>query len=341
MTLVRPKKPLLLGGLGTALLILGAAVAVLLLAGVRPGGATHVPNAPAHAVNQYSAKFLCGLITQEADPFKPLAPGTYNTAINIHNPNDFQVTIQKKAVISVPERNGFPFGQPGARVTELLNPDASMEIDCTDVLLLLNGGPGGGGAVPPCGPTSPPPVLWSDFCKGYVVIEAARIVIGPVVSSGVPAQLDVTDILTVKEEDGIWKDYSFNLYCNLPAVQCPQFAYPNNPLLANLRYSTTAPTLVQYPMNMPHRPQIPACYKTPGLACQPYDADAEIRNSLRAYCNGAGGVNCANFGVPQVAVEFLEADYATDSRDVSLDFEFVSPKVVRYNCWPKGSAACP
>jgi len=40
---------------------------------VQSGSATHVVGSPAHAVNQYSAKFLCGPIFGPADPFKPLA----------------------------------------------------------------------------------------------------------------------------------------------------------------------------------------------------------------------------------------------------------------------------
>ena len=335
MTLVRPKKRFLFGGAGALLAL--AAIAILVLTQVQSGSATHVVGSPAHAVNQYSAKFLCGPIFGPADPFSPLAPGMYNTAINIHNPNDFQVTIQKKAVISVPERNGPPFGVPSARETELLDADASMEIDCTDVGLLLNGA-AGGGAVPPC----PTPPGWTDFCKGYVVIEAARITVPPVGNpSGVPAQLDVTDILTVKEEDGIWKDYTFQLYCNSPL--CPQ-------PVGQIKYSQPSGsyalgTLVD--LNLPVRPPRPPCYDDYVLPCQLYDTDRAIRSGLQADCllNGGSINQCAGFIAllaPQLWVEFKEADFATDSRDVSLDFEFVNPKVVRYNCWPKtGVNPCP
>src|SRR3990172_8176314 len=261
MTLVRPKKRFLFGGAGALLAL--AAIAILVLTQVQSGSATHVVGSPAHAVNQYSAKFLCGPIFGPADPFSPLAPGMYNTAINIHNPNDFQVTIQKKAVISVPERNGPPFGVPSARETELLDADGSMEIDCSDVALLLNGAVGGG-AVPPCGtvptPPPPPPVWGTDFCKGYVVIEAARIILAnpPAVPnpSGVPAQLDVTDILTVKEEDGIWKDYTFRLYCNPnPPQQCPNM---NTLIFSSLTGTYANGGLVD--LNLPARPPLPPCY---------------------------------------------------------------------------------
>ena len=90
---------------------------------------------------------------------------------------------------------------------------------------------------------------------------------------------------------------------------------------------------------------MPPCYNDIVLPCQPYDTDREIRNGLQAYCTSVGGVNCNQFSVtlaPQLYVQFKEADFATDSRDVSLDFEFVTPKTVQYGCWPKtGVNPCP
>ncbi len=334
MTLVRPKKRFLFGGAGALLAL--AAITILVLTQVQSGSATHGGLAPAHAVNQYSAKFLCGPIAGPADPNKQLAPGMYNTAINIHNANDFDVTIQKKAVISVEERLGSPWGIPSARrQPDVLKADASMEVDCADIAILL-------------GPTPPPPTnacwptggttTWTSFCKGYAVIEAARIVPATPTQPafGVPAQLDVTDILTVKEEDGIWKDYTFQLVCtNLPL--CPQ--------VAAIRYSSPTGSYAVYgslvDINLPVRPPIPPCYDDFVLPCKPYDTDREIRNALQAYCTSVGGLLCNNFTLipPPLYVQFKEADFATDSRDVSLDFEFVNPKVVRYTCWPKGVVA--
>ncbi len=331
MTLVRPKKRFLFGGAG--LLLALAAVIILVLTQVQSSSATHVLGSPAHAVNQYSAKFLCGPIAGPADPLKQLAPGMYNTAINIHNANDFDVTIQKKAVISVVESAGSPFGMPGVRRTDVLHADASMEVDCNDILGLMTS------AIPSCGPVGG--VTWTTFCKGYVVIEAAHIntqVPPPIF--GVPAQLDVTNILTVKEEDGIWKDYTFQLYCNPPA--CPQ--------APAIKYSQPGGSYAignLFDMNLPVRPQAPPCYKTTTVAtpCTLYDTDREIRNGLQDYCTSVGGINCNQFTIavaPNLYVQFKEADFATDARAVSLDFAFVNPKVVRYNCWPKGiTPACP
>ena len=79
------------------ILLVTATVGVGLFLGLR--GSAGGVGAKDPTINQYSAKFLCGTIPSPADAFgKPLAPGTYNTEINIHNPNNFEVKIGRAHV---------------------------------------------------------------------------------------------------------------------------------------------------------------------------------------------------------------------------------------------------
>jgi hypothetical protein len=123
----------------------------------------------------YSVKFLCGTIPEGASPEVPapgfpLVPGTYLTAINIHNPNPgisatvpIPLTFRKKALITNPQ------GQPRGRVSqfqqETLKFNEGLEVDCENIRELLNAGEG--------------------FLKGFVVIDS-------------PLQLDVVAIYTLK-----------------------------------------------------------------------------------------------------------------------------------------------
>src|SRR3990172_1972254 len=118
MMIPRIQKRFLLGGAGLVLLAAAAALAALAVTQVQPSGAQVGAQV---SVNQYAAKFLCGEIFSPASPSQVLAPGVYNTAVNIHNPNNFDVTLNKKAVISAIEPQQ---GLPGTRQTEIIAPDA-------------------------------------------------------------------------------------------------------------------------------------------------------------------------------------------------------------------------
>lgn len=113
----------------------------------------------------FSAKFLCGTIPPAAgDPQFPsgsdlLVPGTYLTAVNLHNPNARAVQFRKKAVVTLPERNKDR-GPVSRAVVEVLGSDQGLEVDCQDVVGLL---------FPPTGPAAPN--LRTAFLKGFVVIE--------------------------------------------------------------------------------------------------------------------------------------------------------------------------
>lgn len=81
----------------------------------------------------YSAKFLCG----PAFGREGVQPGSYSTAINVHNPHDQTVYLYKKAVIARPEDE--PRG-PISRFRKVrLGPDEAIEIDCIDIVSLFRG----------------------------------------------------------------------------------------------------------------------------------------------------------------------------------------------------------
>jgi hypothetical protein len=323
---MRQRKRLLLGGSASVMVALVALLAFF-LAGGFGGSATAGSSASAAdpAINQYSAKFLCGTIASPATGLNTLAPGVYNTAVNIHNPNNFDVTIQKKAVVAVEENTmqGSPpanYGRPGTRTTaEILPADTSMEVDCSDIAGLTSS------ANPPCPGFGLPP---SGFCKGFVVVEAARVN----AAATFPAQLDVVGILTVKEEDGLWKDYTFTMSC-LQAAQCMNNGQigkaagvltPSQPFLLP---GGARPIIWGYSYNWPDRP-LPTCYNitTATSSCAVYDADELIRQKL----------NISPYTVNDpFLINVTSSNIAPDSRDVSLDYEFVSPKLINYPCWPK------
>jgi len=132
-------------------------------------------------VQVFSAKFLCGTINPAAATFpqlgEPLVPGTYLTAINIHNPNFTAVTFRKKAVETKSQREEAKEpGRIGKFVTEELRPDGGIEVDCLDITREL---------LPPLAGTSFD--LANDFIKGFLVIE-----------TGDSTPLDVVGVYTLK-----------------------------------------------------------------------------------------------------------------------------------------------
>ena len=131
----------------------------------------------------YAAKFICGTIP-ELPPTRegPVEPGSYATAINVHNPNPREpVVFTKKAVLlfnvnEVEKEENYetpkaPWERSYRR--EQLGPDYGMEIDGRDIRELLTG-------QAPAAPV---------FIKGWVVIES-------------PLPLDVVAVYTVRAPDG-------------------------------------------------------------------------------------------------------------------------------------------
>jgi hypothetical protein len=128
----------------------------------------------------YAAKFICGSMSEPQQPTEegPVEPGSYATAINVHNPNTEAVVFIKKAVLLFAENEkeeGFEIPKEPSRPREAqLGPDWGMEIDGRDIRQELL-----------TGQAPPAPV----FIKGWVVIE-----------SRLP--LDVVAVYTVRAPSG-------------------------------------------------------------------------------------------------------------------------------------------
>jgi len=87
----------------------------------------HVTFAPVgFPLFQYSVKFLCGRSQGDV-----VAPGSYFTAINVHNPTDTEVTFRKKVAVALPSERPGPVSK---FVDAKLRPDEALEIDCADIV---------------------------------------------------------------------------------------------------------------------------------------------------------------------------------------------------------------
>lgn len=142
----------------------------------------------------YAVKFLCGSILPPSSsthptngaPERPVKPGNYLTAINVHNPNRTSISFWKKAVLLYradrpPEKPEMPM--PPYPLREVgLEEDWGLEIDCEDIRrVLLKEEP----SLPPAPPAP-------TFIKGWVVIE----VNGGQAHQTAPLPLDVTAVYT-------------------------------------------------------------------------------------------------------------------------------------------------
>jgi hypothetical protein len=118
---------------------------------------------PGRTLLVYAAKFLCGRL-DERDPKveAPVGPGTYTTAINVHNPSHRPVVIAKKAILLFAGASREPEipRPPSPRHRLQLGPDWGVEIDCQDIREVLLRGEHG--------ETVPAPI----FIKGWVVLES-------------------------------------------------------------------------------------------------------------------------------------------------------------------------
>lgn len=93
---------------------------------------------------QYAVKFICGKSNG-----KVLAPGTYFSAVNVHNPNDTVVVFRKKFAIALPGQKAGPVSK---FFKSRLGPDEALEIDCEDIFKMTDTN--------------------LTFFKGFVVIES-------------------------------------------------------------------------------------------------------------------------------------------------------------------------
>jgi hypothetical protein len=154
----------------------GAAVAAIVLV---LGSASALAQTRTIQFVEYSAKFMCGVVDAQAPGAAPVRPGTYETSINIHNPQlPLQplpkVTFLKKAVLA-PREGEEPVAPSRFRV-DVLVADFAEHVDCKVIRDIL--GPAGTAA----------------FIEGYVVL----IVIPSPLT--VPHELDVTGVYTVTDQ---------------------------------------------------------------------------------------------------------------------------------------------
>jgi hypothetical protein len=118
---------------------------------------------------QYAAKFICGKSDGTV-----MAPGTYFTAINVHNPGNQPVSPKKSVAIALPGENPGPvrqFPEP----FQSLGHDQAYEIDCPEIVRLA---PIGG------------------FIKGFVLIEteAELDVVAVYSAAGATGQVETMEI---------------------------------------------------------------------------------------------------------------------------------------------------
>jgi len=152
---------------------------IVLLLGSTPAPTQDVPVQIRFA--QYSAKFLCG--TAKDDPEHPagVRPGTYETSINLHNPEPFwtqqPVYFAKKVVLSPREKEKprFPIGWAG----DELAADFADHVDCKIIRALLG-----------------IPASDNSFIEGFVVLIVLPI------PWPTEHELDVVGVYTVDTPQG-------------------------------------------------------------------------------------------------------------------------------------------
>ena len=104
---------------------------------------------PPPPVYTYAAKFVCGAPTQP----QIVVPGTYLSAINVHNPSRWETaTLRKKFALGNP---GEEIGKISPYFEKSLRADEAMLVECRNIYGHLN--------IPP-----------NQFIEGYAVIESDR-----------------------------------------------------------------------------------------------------------------------------------------------------------------------
>ena len=109
---------------------------------------------------QHAAKIVCG-----KSPGEIVAPGSYFTAVNVHNPTNRTIRLAVKVAVALP---GLKPGPVSNFRQAILGPDEALEIDCPDVHMLAG---------------------TDGFLKGFAVIESE-------------VELDVVAVYTAAGRDG-------------------------------------------------------------------------------------------------------------------------------------------
>jgi hypothetical protein len=140
------------------------------------------------ARSSYAAKFVCGVsnIPTQNSPSEPVVKrGNYATVVNMHNPNNRDVVIEKRISLGAPERyQSTPpttLIAPTKRVEDKLPSDYTMYVDCAEIVNLLrhNG-----------------TMFSGTFIEGYVLIESFY---AASFGTATDAELDVVTVTTTAQ----------------------------------------------------------------------------------------------------------------------------------------------
>jgi hypothetical protein len=121
---------------------------------------------------EYAVKIICGSPPPER---AAVAPGTYFTAINIHNPNPNPIDtvfFRKKFALTAARERPGPVSS--FSVNELVS-DRALEIDCTDVFVRAR---------------------VKGFAKGFAVIQSPAVldVVAVYTAAGSTGQIETLDL---------------------------------------------------------------------------------------------------------------------------------------------------
>jgi hypothetical protein len=190
---------------------------------------------PVAPSNVYSAKFVCGT---SAGP-DPVVAGDYRSAINVYNPNGFNVFLRKKVVLAEREpAAGGEFGDISGWRYEVIPSSGAFEIDCDDIRSFFEGVP--------------------SFIKGFVVIETMDEPSG-VAFNG---ELDVVPVHTVRRmtaypNNGYGTDIDV-LRVDKKTKSAPPAGTPTpTPTSTRTPLVTNTPTRTPTPTNTPTRTPTP------------------------------------------------------------------------------------
>jgi hypothetical protein len=154
---------------------------------------------------EYSAKFICGSVSEaDYEELGHLVPGTYLTAVNVHNPSLTEpVTLLKKVAVALPDEVVGPIVIISDGFT--VGPDYAFEVDCQEIFDALKA----------AGYTY-------TSAKGFVVITSP---LGP---DGEPAlPLDVTAVYTLQNVSAVAGSEGLGLAIDVEPV--PAFTVPSAP----------------------------------------------------------------------------------------------------------------
>lgn len=145
-----------------AMVLISFAVVQIVMADNSGADTQGIPSPVVSGVKyQYAAKFVCGKQQNTAGIVGPVVPGIYATAVNIHNPQNANISLTKKVVLALSE--DVAPRPPSQKFSYRIQPDWAFEIDCQDIMKIGK--------------------ITLPFFKGYVVIDS-------------PKQIDVDAVYT-------------------------------------------------------------------------------------------------------------------------------------------------